>query len=277
MTEGKHAAQLEGVAARYAEGEPLVVEGVSLVARAGEVVALLGANGAGKSTLLRLLAGLLKPAQGVVKLGGQAVDGMDRRAVARAVALVPQSERVAEGFRVRDVVAMGRAPHLEGWMRLLAADVAAVDDALGRCDLRAVADRAVETLSGGEQRRVAVARALAQKAGVLALDEPSAFLDVKHRLELYDLLVDIARRDGVACVVAMHDLDAAARVATRVVLLRRGRVVAAGPPDEVMLPAPLRETFDTDVDVVVHEPTGQRVFVARRASPPPSPSHRLAN
>jgi iron complex transport system ATP-binding protein len=259
------------VAALYAPGGPLVVEDVSLVARAGEVVALLGANGAGKSTLLRLLAGLLTPFQGLVKLGGRDVAGMERRAVARAVALVPQSERVAEGFRVREVVAMGRAPHQDGWLRMTPGDLAAVDDALGRCDLRAVADRAVETLSGGEQRRVAVARALAQKAGVLALDEPAAFLDVKHRLELYDLLAEVAKRDGVACVVAMHDLEAAARVATHVVLLRAGRVVAAGKPDDVLVPARLRETFDADLDVIVHE--GQRVFVAR----PSSRSHGLTD
>jgi iron complex transport system ATP-binding protein len=225
-------------------------------------VALLGANGAGKSTLLRLLSGLLAPSEGVVRLGGLDVAGLDRRAVARAVALVPQTERAAEGFRVRQVVAMGRAPHQDGWMRLGAADVAAVDDALLRCDLGAVADRPVETLSGGEQRRVAIARALAQKAGVLALDEPSAFLDVRHRLELYDLLAEVAKRDGVACVVAMHDLDSAARVATRVVLLRGGRVVASGPPAEVMTPPLLGETFDVELDVVVHEPTGARVFVA---------------
>jgi iron complex transport system ATP-binding protein len=167
---------------------------------------------------------------------------------------------------VREVVAMGRAPHQDGWMRLGPQDAAAVDDALDRCDLRAHSDRMVETLSGGEQRRVAVARALAQKAGVLALDEPAAFLDVRHRLELYALLAEVAKRDRVACIVAMHDLDAAARVATRVVLLKAGRVVAAGPPDEVMVPATLRATFDAQLDVVVHEPSGQRVFVASPAS-----------
>jgi iron complex transport system ATP-binding protein len=268
--EAENAASLEQVAARYTTGGPLVVQGVSLVARAGEVVALLGANGAGKSTLLRLLSGLLAPAEGVVKLGGVDVSGLERRAVARLVALVPQSERAAEGFRVRDVVAMGRAPHQEGWMRSGPADLAAVDEALARCDLRAVADRPVETLSGGEQRRVAVARALAQKAPVLALDEPSAFLDVRHRLELYDLLAEIAKRDKVACVVAMHDLDSAARVATHVVLLRGGRVVAAGPPGDVMIPSLLGETFDVELDAVVHEPSGARVFVAHGPRQPRS-------
>ncbi len=268
MGEADIAASLDHVGARYASAGPLVVAGVSLVARAGEVVALLGANGAGKSTLLRLLSGLLAPAEGVVKLGGTDISGLDRRAVARAVALVPQSERAAEGFKVREVVAMGRAPHQDGWMRPGQDDLAAVDDALGRCDLRAVADRRVETLSGGEQRRVAIARALAQKAAVMALDEPSAFLDVRHRLELYDLLADVAKRDRVACVVAMHDLDAAARIATHVLLLRGGRVVASGPPDLVMTPALLGEAFDVELEAVEHAPSGARVFVALRPQRP---------
>ncbi len=268
MGEGVIAASLEGAGARYAPEGPLVVQAVSLAARAGEVVALLGANGAGKSTLLRLLSGLLPPTEGKVRLGGVDVSDLDRRAVARAVALVPQSERVAEGFKVRDVVAMGRAPHQDGWMRVGQADLAAVDDALERCDLRMVADRSVETLSGGEQRRVAIARALAQKAAVLALDEPSAFLDVRHRLELYDLLADIAERDRVACVVAMHDLDAAARIATQVLLLRAGRVLASGPPAEVMTPALLGQAFEVELDAVVHAPSGARVFVALRPHRP---------
>ena len=184
--------------------------------------------------------------------------------MARAVALVPQSELAAEGFRVRQVVAMGRAPHQDGWMRRRTPTWRPSTRRSSGAILRAVADRPVETLSGGEQRRVAIARALAQKAKVLALDEPSAFLDVEHRLELYDLLAEVAQRDRVACVVAMHDLDAAARVATQVLLLRGGRMVASGPPGEVMTPALLGETFDVQLDAVVHEPSGARVFVALR-------------
>lgn len=262
MGQEEPAANLDRVTARYSPRGPAVVQGVSLIARAGEIVVLLGANGAGKSTLLRLLTGLLAPSEGTVRLGGRDVASLDRRAVARAVALVPQSERIPEGFSVRDVVAMGRAPHQDRWLRAGPEDAAAVDHALGRCDLRALADRPVESLSGGEQRRVAVARALAQKAGILALDEPAAYLDIGHSLDLYDLLAEVARRDGVACVLAMHDLDAAAKVATRVVLLRGGRPVASGPPAEVMTPDRLGETFDADVDVVTHQPSGARVFVA---------------
>ena len=153
--------------------------------RAGEVAALLGANGAGKSTLLRVAAGLLAPTTGTV---AHRRPRRRRRRAARSSRGGSRSCRRARrsrsGFRVREVVAMGRAPHQGMWMRESAEDRAAVDDAMARCDLATFAERPVETLSGGEQRRVAIARALAQKPRVLLLDEPAAFLDVRHRLEL---------------------------------------------------------------------------------------------
>jgi iron complex transport system ATP-binding protein len=231
---------------------------------------LLGPNGAGKSTLLRVAAGLLAPVQGTVRIGGLDLARLDRRAIAQHLALVGQSESPPEGFLVREVVAMGRAPHQDGWMRERLEDQAAVDDALARCDLAHVALRRAETLSGGEQRRVAVARALAARPRVLLLDEPAAFLDVRHRLELHDLLAGLAARGRLACIVSTHDLDAAARLADHVVLMRGGRVVAAGPPADVMTAELLRATFDVDVYVGVHPPSGHRYFVALRPAPPPS-------
>ena len=261
--------ELRGASATYPQSASPALQGVSLVVRAGEVTALLGANGAGKSTLLRLVAGLVSPAGGSVQLGGRDVRTMDRRAVAAMVAFVPQNERVPEGFRVRDIVAMGRAPHQDAWMQARPEDDAAVEEALARCDLGPLAGREMQTLSGGEQRRVAVARALAQKPRVLALDEPAAFLDIRHRLQLHDLLTDVASRDRVACLVAMHDLDSASRVAGQVALLRAGRVVAAGPPPDVMTPARLAETFDVEIEVAVHAGTGARTFFALKPTGAP--------
>jgi iron complex transport system ATP-binding protein len=250
---------------RYPGAAGPALDGVSLELDPGQVAALVGPNGAGKSTLLRLAAGLLAPASGAVRLEGRDVGGLDRRTVARHVAFVSQTEAAPAGFRVREVVGMGRAPHQDGWMRERSEDRAAIDDALARCDLRGIASRTVETLSGGEQRRVALARALAARPRVLLLDEPAAFLDVRHRLELHDLLADVASRDGLACIVSMHDLDAAARLGDPVVLLRAGRVVAAGPPADVMTPPLLRDTFDADVDVGVHAASGRRYFVPLRS------------
>lgn len=253
------AVQVDGIVARYARTGGNALDGVSLLARAGEVTALLGANGAGKSTLLRVVAGLLVPDRGTLTLGGVDARTLDRREMARRVALVPQTERVAEGFLVREVVAMGRSPHLDGWMRARPEDEAAVEDAMARCDLVHLADRDVATLSGGEHRRVAIARALAQRPKVLALDEPAAFLDIKHRLALRDVLADAAKRDGVACIAALHDLEDAARLASHVVLLRAGKVLAAGAPADVMTRELLASAFDVS-------PTALDVPVARAPS-----------
>lgn len=259
------AAQLEGVTVRYGSTGTAALSEVSLSVWPGEVAAILGANGAGKSTLLRVACGLLAPTSGAARVLGHDVQSLDRRALARLVALVPQTEEAAAGFRVREVVEMGRAPHQDGWMRPRAVDREAVDETIARCDLAHLEARPVETLSGGERRRVSIARALAQRPRVLVLDEPAAFLDVRHCLELHDLLADVVARERIACVMAMHELEGAARLASRVVLLRAGRVVADGPPDEVMTTARLREAFDVEVDVGVHAPSGRRYFVPRRA------------
>jgi iron complex transport system ATP-binding protein len=260
-----HAAARASRSGASAGGQRALAD-VSLRVEPGEVAAVLGPNGAGKSTLLRVAAGLLAPTEGRARLEGVEVRTLSAGDLARRVALVPQSEPVAAGFRVREVVAMGRAPHQGGWMREAGADRAAIDDAMARCDLEALAERPVEALSGGEQKRVAVARALAQRPRVLLLDEPGAFLDVRHRLELYELLAEATKRDGIACLVSMHHLDEAARHASRVVLLRAGRVLAAGPVDEVLTARLLREAFDAEIDVGVHAATGSRYFVPVRVS-----------
>ncbi|MDP9001013.1 MAG: ABC transporter ATP-binding protein [Myxococcota bacterium] len=254
------ALSIEHVSARYPRAAYPALEGVSLHVAQGQLVALLGPNGSGKSTLLKIAAGLVQPTAGKVHVGGRNVRRMDRRLLARIVAFVPQSEVVALGFRVRDVIAMGRAPHQGRWMREVAEDRAVIDEAINQCDLSRVADRRVEELSGGEQRRVALARALAQRPRVLLLDEPAAFLDVRHRLDLYDLLAEVAGRDRLACVVALHELEAAAHLASQVLLLREGHAIASGSPTEVMTPERLREAFDAEVDVSVHAPSGRRRY-----------------
>jgi iron complex transport system ATP-binding protein len=252
---------LDGVCVRHANTHAVALGGVTLCARAAEVVALVGANGAGKSTLLRVSAGLLEPSEGTVRIAGTDARQLTRKDIARVVAFVAQSEAVPAGFRVREIIAMGRAPHQGAWMTERPADRDAIEQAMARTDLEALANRTVETLSGGEQRRVAVARALAQKPSLLLLDEPAANLDVRHRLELHETLARVAKDEGIACVVATHDLDAAARHASRVVLLKSGRVVADGSPDGVLTPALLRTALDAEVDVGTHGPSGSRYFV----------------
>src|SRR5262249_30737335 len=156
---------------------------------------------------------------------------------------------------------MGRAPHQGAWMLPRDEDRAVVEESLERCDLRAVADRIAAELSGGEQKRVGIARALAQRARVLLLDEPSAFLDVRHQIELYDLLADEVRKRELACVVVMHDLNVAAQYASRVALMKEGRILAMGSVEEVMTYRRLRETFDADLYCGENELNATRFFI----------------
>ena len=261
MAEERDILELDDVSVKYPGCARSALAGVSLGVRPGEVIAILGPNGAGKSSLLRVAAGLLDATAGAVRAFGRDMRSLERPAAARLIALVSQTEIPALGFCVREVVAMGRAPHQDRWMRERKSDAAAVERALQRCDLVGMENRPVERLSGGEQRRVAIARALAQEPRALLFDEPTAFFDIRHRLELGALIADLTARDRIASLVAMHDLDEAARLATRVLLLREGRVVALGSPRIVMTTSNLSEAFRADVDVGIHEATCVPYFV----------------
>lgn len=267
----RHSLSLHGVTAGYAlrgrgtiELERAELRGVDLTVGAGEIVCVLGPNGAGKTTLVRAASGLLAPWAGEVRVLGEPVAGRSRAEIAQVLAVVEQMQRFAAGFTVRDVVAMGRAPHQGAWMRASEADARVVDEALARCELEALASRPARALSGGEQKRVAVARALAQEPKVLLLDEPGAFLDVRHQLDLYELLTTEVKERKMACLVVLHDLNVAAQFADRVVLMKAGRVVAVGSVPEVMTWKTLKETFDADLYCGVNELTGARFFLPMR-------------
>ena len=253
---------LEQVSARYGGGQG--IGGVDLEIGEGDLVSVIGPNGDGKTTLLRVLAGTLDPQEGEVRLLGRPLRTMDRQEIAREVAVVGQTETVAFGFTVREVVAMGRAPHQGPWMRATAEDDAMVEAAMERCDVVHLAARPADQLSGGEQKRVAIARALAQQPRLLLLDEPGAFLDARHQVDLYELLADEVGHGKMACVVVMHDLNAAAQYATRVALVHRGELAAVGGVDQVMTYARLREIFGVDLYVGVNEVTGTRYFLPMR-------------
>jgi iron complex transport system ATP-binding protein len=254
--------ELLAVSAGY--GAEDVLREVSLRVEEGQLCAVLGPNGAGKSTLVRLLSGALPPRAGRVLLGGADVAGLDRRAIARRVAVVPQSVEVALGFSVREVVAMGRAPHQGAWMAASERDRAAVDRALDACELGSLARRPVASLSGGEQKRVAVARALAQETPVLLLDEAGAHLDVRHSIAVHELVRRELETRSLACVAVLHDLNAAARYADRVALLKGGRIVAEGTVEEVMTYRRLTDVFETELYVGVNEIDDTRYFLPFR-------------
>jgi iron complex transport system ATP-binding protein len=222
------------VSFRYPAATHDALAGVSLSASAGEFVALLGPNGSGKTTLVRVALGLYPPRAGTAALLGRPVGEWSRQALARVVAVVPQREDNLFPQRVRETVALGRYPHLGPWTAERAEDRAAVERALERCDVAGLADRWLWALSGGEYQRVRIARALAQEPRLLVLDEPTASLDLRHEMELFELVRGLVDGSGLAAVLVTHDVNLAARFADRLVLLAEGTVRAAGAPAEVL-------------------------------------------
>ncbi|MGW5722510.1 ABC transporter ATP-binding protein [Amycolatopsis sp. NPDC003865] len=250
---GVHARELD-----VAYGSDVVVRGASVSLRAGTVTALIGPNGSGKSTLLRALARLHPPVAGVVTFG----DGADLRAlsgkdVARRITLLSQQRTAPGGVSVRELVEFGRHPHRSRWGGRDPEGPAAVERALALTGLTALADRPVQALSGGQAQRVWLASCLAQDTALLLLDEPTTFLDLRYQVEILDVVRDLADRHDVGVGVVLHDLDQAAAVADRVLLLEDGRVTADGSPADVLTSANLSRAYGIRVDVVLDPADGR--------------------
>jgi iron complex transport system ATP-binding protein len=220
-----------------------ILRDVSVRVEPGERVALIGPNGAGKSTLLRVVAGVLRPAAGRVELGGQPVGGMDRGAVARRLAVVPQQTALPFAMRVEEVVALGRLPHEDALRGMRPADRAAVASAIDRVGLGGLLGRDARELSLGERQLVLLALAVAQESPTLLLDEPTVHLDLRHQVEAMELMRDLNERDGTTLIAVLHDLALAAHFFPRLVLLDHGRLVADGTPAEVLTDARIHDVF----------------------------------
>jgi iron complex transport system ATP-binding protein len=245
--------RVEHVTFRHPGAEVNAVDDVTLSIAAGRMTALLGPNGAGKSTLFQLLLGTLTPRGGTVTFAGRELRHWSRRDLAIEIGAVPQGE--AEPlFSVREIVAMGRYPRLGPWRREQPEDVAAIDAAMRRCDVAHVAHRWLSTLSGGERQRVRLARALAQEPSVLALDEPTTYLDIRHEMTTFELLRAL-RDEGVGVVLVTHNINLAARFADELVLLDRGRLVAHGPPADVLTKDRIDAVYQWPVSIV-SDPAG---------------------
>lgn len=239
----------------FAYGVARVVRDVSLAVHPGEMVGVIGPNGSGKSTLLRLLGGALRPAAGEIRLFDRPLGDYSRGELGRLIAVVPQETLVEFPFSVMEVVLMGRAPHLGGFAFEGDRDVAVAREAMRRTGVEHLASRRIHEISGGERQRVILARALAQEASVLLLDEPAAFLDIRHEVEMYDLLRDL-QREGMTVVSVLHDLNIAALYCDRLLLLHEGRVARAGPPAEVITYPTLTAVYGTEVYVAQNDITG---------------------
>jgi iron complex transport system ATP-binding protein len=239
-----------------------VLRGVDLALARGELVALLGTNGSGKTTLLRTFSGALAPDRGTVTFDGRSVGEWGRQALAQRVAVLPQQLELPLGFRVAELVAMGRAPHARRLFASTAEDDRAIARALLDADAADLADRPAEELSGGERQRLLMAMALAQEPDLLLLDEPTLHLDLAHQVALLGAIRRLRDQRGLTVLAVLHDLNLAAAFAPRVAILDEGRVVADGLPAEVLTPDLVRRVFGVQVDEAL-TPDGRRHLALR--------------
>lgn len=238
-----------GLHLRHVRAKADAVRDLHLDIREGEILAILGPNGSGKSTALAGLARGLEPRQGTVEVGGRPAGSLSRKAFAREVAFLPQHPSCPEGLTVEDLVAGGRHPHLGFLQPPRPEDRAAVAEALSWLDLTDLRQRAVATLSGGERRRAWLAMALCQGARLLLLDEPTAGLDLRHQWELLELLARINRERGITIGVVLHDAEQAASLAHRLAVFCRGRLYAAGRPEECLTPEVFLDVFGVATEI----------------------------
>jgi iron complex transport system ATP-binding protein len=229
-----------------------VLKNISLEISKGETLALLGPNGSGKSTLLRAISGLLPPTHGTVSLSGHLINGLRPAERARWISVVPQNALLPPAFSAWETVLLGRTPYINFLGQLSAADEKIARQALEKADALSLADRRMGELSGGEQQRVLLARALAQSTPLLLLDEPTTHLDLQHQMGLLDLVHKLARECGLTVVIALHDLNLAARYADRIALLVEGQIKSLGTAKQVLRADVIAEAYRWPVQVIDH-------------------------
>lgn len=233
-----------------------ILKGISMETGARELVGVIDPNGSGKSTFLKCVYRVLQPTCGAVYIDGKPLNAHSYKQSARAIAVVAQHNYYNFEFSVRDVVLMGRAPHKRALDRDNAEDFRIVDEALATVGMCAFAERSFSTLSGGEQQRVILARALAQQTPCLILDEPTNHLDIKYQLQLMDLVRGLDR----TVIAAVHDLNIAAMYCDRLYAIKDGEVVGVGTPRELLTPAFIREVYEVDADVLTTEAGGVHIL-----------------
>ena len=243
---------VEDLVVSYPAASANAVDGVSFSSPAGQITALAGPNGSGKSTIVRALLGRVDIVRGKAVIGGDDARALAPNALAQKMAVVPQREETTFPMRVRDYVGLGRYPHLGLWKSPGVDDQHAVEAALAQSGIEDLTDRTTDALSGGEWQRVRIARALAQQAPALVLDEPTTFLDVAHEMAIFELLASLARK-GLAILLVSHQLNLVARFANTIILLNHGKVAVSGSPFQVMNAERLESIYGWPV-VVTRDP-----------------------
>jgi len=258
--------EVRGLSVAYPAGsrrQRVALRDVSLDLVPGELLGLVGPNGSGKTTLIRAVTGVVRPLAGEIRIAGEEAVGLPQWEVARRVAVVPQNPQLPEAFTTLDAVLMGRTPHLRLLQMEGPADLEAARRAMLATDTWALADRRLGELSGGERQRVVVARALAQEAPLLLLDEPTAHLDIGHQTAVLEMMRSLCRGEGKAVLAAVHDLTLAAQYCHRLVMLHQGSVIAQGRPEDVLHPELLERVYKARVHVFPHPWSGRPVVAPR--------------
>jgi len=247
--------KLEQIGFRY--NEHWVLRNVSFAVKEGEFIGILGPNGSGKTTLLNVIDGILIPQEGEIWINETSCNKLKRGNLAKIIAVVPQESSMIFPFTVQEIVLMGRAPHLGKWRFEGETDFTIARQAMEMTDTLSLMNRSMNALSAGERQRVLIARALAQQPQIMLLDEPTAFLDIRHQIDFFDLIKALNKNRNLTVIGVTHDINLASSYCDRLILMRNGNVHCLGSPDEAITESHIREVYETNVTVDRNPVTGQ--------------------
>lgn len=246
--------KLELIGFRY--NDHWVLKNVSFEVDRGEFIGIIGPNGSGKTTLLKVIDGILMPQEGDIWINSTSCNKLKRETLAKMIAVVPQESLMIFPFTVQEIVLMGRAPHLGKWRFEGETDFRIAHQAMEMTDTLSLMDRGMNALSGGERQRVLIARALAQQPQIMLLDEPTAFLDIRHQIDFFDLIKTLNKNQSLTVIAVTHDINLASLYCDRIILLRSGSIFCMGSPGEVIAESHIKEVYETNVTVDRNPVTG---------------------
>jgi iron complex transport system ATP-binding protein len=244
----------------FSFGETKILRHINFEAKEGSLIGIIGPNGSGKTTLLKVLSRVLKPKKGTIYLNDNGLSQLSHREIARNMAVVPQDTSINFDFTAFEIVLMGRTPHVRRLQKEMSRDFGIVDETMKLTNTRRLKDRLITTLSGGERQKVIIAKALVQEPNVLLLDEPTANLDISNQIEIMDLIKDAVNRKRITAIMAIHDINLAARYCNEMILLKEGRIFASGTPKSVLTQKNIKSVFGVS-SVVNGNPADGSVFV----------------
>lgn len=245
----------------YNYKEKPVLEDINFELMLGEILGIIGPNGCGKTTLLGNLNKNLSPKGGCVMIRDTDLENLKKKEIAKEIAVIPQTNEIKFSFTVREIVSMGRMPFQEAFQGESYDDIAIIDDAIEKAGISDMAERYINTMSGGERQKVIIARALAQTPKILLMDEPTLHLDISAQFDILDLISDLSKREGLTVVIVSHDLSMAARYCDRIMMIHNHRIHAMGNTEDVLTPDNMRTVFGVDAELTKDTKTGRNMVL----------------